>query len=142
MQTSGKTPSRTHHIIIIVLCGVIITGCFLFRADETGLFIFGYRWPLRCFLKETFGLKCALCGISRSLCLAAHGNLKAALSCHPVGPFIFAFVLWQLPYRIWLLKSNYDSADKVISRINLIAAIIILSAIFVNWFVYLGRRII
>jgi hypothetical protein len=142
-------PSKTHHIIILALCIVIIAGCFLFRADDTGLFLFGFKWPFRCFLKETVGLKCALCGISRSLCSAAHGNLKASLGYHPVGPFIFGFILWQLPYRIWALKAkrnlsgnSQDSAGAGLRRFNIIAAIIIVSAIFINWIVYLVRTAI
>jgi hypothetical protein len=142
MQASGKTPSTAHHIVVLVLCVVVIAGCFLFRAERGGLFLFGYKWPFRCFLKETFGLKCALCGISRSLCLTARGDLKAALSYHPVGPFIFAFILWQLPYRIWLLKNLRDSAGARLSRINCVVAVVIVLAVFINWVVYLGRLII
>jgi len=121
---------------------MIIIGCFLFRADETGLFLFGYKWPMRCFLKETVGLKCALCGISRSLCSAADGDLKTALSYHPLGPVIFAFILWQLPYRIFLLKDGHSSAGASLSRINCFAAVVIVLAIFVNWIIYLGGRIL
>jgi hypothetical protein len=141
MPTSEKTPSTTHHIIIIVMCTIILTGCFLFHVDETGLFLFGYKWPMRCFLKETIGLKCALCGISRSLCLTARGDFRTAASCHPLGPVIFAFILWQLPYRIFVLKGRQNSAVTRLSRTNVIVAIIIASGILVSWFVYLGRQV-
>ena len=142
-------PTKAYHIIIFVLCGVVTAGCFLFRADDAGLYLFGYKWPGRCFLEEVVGLKCALCGISRSLCLTAHGNLKEALSYHPVGPFIFGFLLWQLPYRIWILKTRQnlseDSQDSVVAklrRFNNITAVIIISAIFINWFLYVGGLVI
>jgi hypothetical protein len=141
MPTSGKMPSTAHHLIIIIMCTVILAGCFLFRADETGLFLFGYKWPMRCFLKETVGLKCALCGISRSLCLTARGDVRAAARYHPLGPVIFVFILWQLPYRILFLKGLQNSAVTRLSRINIIFAVVIVSAILVNWFIYLGRHI-
>ncbi|MHC4283885.1 MAG: DUF2752 domain-containing protein [Planctomycetota bacterium] len=55
------------------------------QLKEGKLYLFGYKWPHRCPLYEIVGIKCALCGLTRSFCSLAHGNLLASIRFHTLG---------------------------------------------------------
>ncbi len=133
---------KVHHIIILVLCVVILTASLLFRVNEAELYLFGFKWPLRCFLYHTLGIKCALCGLTRSLCSLAHGNFRQAVNFYLLGLPIFALICFQLPYRIYALIIHPQKMSRKIIKINLTLAVTISILIFVNWLVYLGGLIL
>ena len=141
-QITSNKQRAVHHIIILILCVVILTASLLFRLNEAELYLFGFKWPLRCFLYHTVGIKCALCGLTRSVCSLAHGNLQQAIKFHLLGPPIFALICFQLPYRIYALIIHPKRMNRKIMKINSLFAVIILIAIFVNWLVYLGGLIL
>ena len=131
-----------HHIIILFLCAAILTGSLLLQLSEGELYLFGFKWPHRCLLYETFGIKCALCGLSRSFCSLAHGNFRQALRFHTLGPLIFAFTCFQVPYRIYGVIIHPKRMGRKLIKINLSLTVTISILIFVNWFVYLGGLIL
>ena len=97
-------------------------------------------------LYETFGVKCALCGLTRSFCALAHGDFFAGVRFHPLGPAIFAFICLQIPYRIYHISIKHDIRKTKLIRLfgglNSGLAVIVVVAIFINWFVYLGGLIL
>jgi len=130
------------HIIILFLCAAILVGSLLLDLSEGELYLFGFKWPHRCLLYETFGIKCALCGLTRSFCSLAHGNFRQALRFHNLGPPIFAFICFQIPYRIYGVIIQPKRMGRKLIKINLSLAVTISILIFVNWFVYLGGLIL
>ena len=120
----------------------ILIASLLFQVNGTGLYLFGFKWPLNCLLYDTFGIKCALCGLTRSFCSLSHGNFAQALSLHFLGPPIFAFILFQIPYRIWVIIIHPKRMNRKLIKINLALAVTLLIAIFVNWLIYLGGLIL
>ena len=133
---------KVHHIVILVLCVAVLTASLLFQPNESGLHIFRFKWPFRCFLYQTFGVKCALCGLTRSFCSAAHGNLVESLKLHPVGPLIFVFICLQLPYRIYGLSIRPKIMSRKLTKMNSALFAMLLIAIFVNWLFYIGGLIL
>jgi len=131
-----------HHIIILVLCVIILTASLLFRVNEAELHLFGFKSPLYCFLYHTVGIKCALCGLTRSFGSLAHGNFRQAINFHLLGPPIFLLICFQLPYRIYALIIRPKRMNRKLIKTNSIFAVTILIAIFVNWLVYLGGLIL
>jgi hypothetical protein len=135
-----------HHKIILFVCVVILAGALVFRVSDSELYLFGYKWPIRCMLYETFGVKCALCGLTRSFCALAHSDFSAGVRFHPLGPALFAFVCLQVPYRIYRLLVKTDGAKTKLIRLfgglNSGLAVIVVVAIFINWFIYLGGLIL
>lgn len=134
--------AKVHHIIILFLCVAIVTASILLQFDEDGLSLFGLNWPVHCFLHNTFGVKCALCGLTRSFCSLARGNLPASLRFHFLGPLIFAFICLQIPYRIWALSILPAQINTRLTKVNSALALTLTIAVFVNWFIYLGGLIL
>lgn len=138
--------AKVHHKIILFVCVVILAGALILRVSGSELYLFGYKWPIRCMLYETFGVKCALCGLTRSFCALAHGDFSAGVGFHPLGPALFAFVCIQVPYRIYRLLVKTDGAKTKLIRLfgglNSGLAVIVVVAIFINWFIYLGGLIL
>lgn len=134
------------HKIILFVCVVILAGALIFRVSDSELYLFGYKWPIKCMLYETFKVKCALCGLTRSFCALAHGDFFAGVRFHPLGPALFAFVCIQVPYRIYRLLVKTDGAKTKLIRLsgglNSGLAVIVVVAIFINWFIYLGGLIL
>jgi len=126
---------KVHHKVILLLCVVIVAASLVFQACDDGIRLFGVGCPVHCFLYEAVGVKCALCGLSRSFCSLAHGDFHRATAFHYCGPLIFGFVCMQIPYRIF-------AASGKAGRINLFLSAAIAAAIFVNWLIYLGGLIL
>ena len=132
---------KMQHKIILFACIAILVGAALLHISAGDLYLFGYEWPVRCFLYQTLGIKCALCGLTRSFCSLAHGNFRASMKFHYLGPAIFAFICLQVPYRIYLLTIKPGGANRILTRLNACLAVTFAIAIFVNWFIYLGGLI-
>lgn len=131
-----------HHVPILLLCLVIIFASWLVKADENGVHLFGFKWPMRCFLYHTFGIKCALCGLTRSFSSIAHGDFRKSFEFHRVGPAIFAFVALQVPYRIYALGIYPNRVPKMVTRAHVVAAVVLVAATLVSWLVYLGGLVL
>jgi len=137
---SGR--QKVHHTIILLFCVVILIASLLFHVNEAELYLFGFKWPLQCLLYRTFGVKCALCGLTRSFCSFAHGNLPTSLRFHLLGPAIFLFICLQVPYRIWALAVRPRKPNKKILKIGLGIGVLIIVALLLNWLVYLGGLVL
>jgi hypothetical protein len=83
-------------------------------------------------------MKCSLCGLTRSICLFAHGNFLESFKLHAIGPAIFAFIVWQIPYRMWAIYIHPRQVNKKLVMVNSAVFVILLAAVFVNWVIYLG----
>ncbi|MHC4693265.1 MAG: DUF2752 domain-containing protein, partial [Planctomycetota bacterium] len=93
-------------------------------------------------LYETVGIKCALCGLTRSFCSLAHGNWQKSIKFHVLGPIIFAFTCFQIPYRIYGVIIYPRTINRRLIKINLSLTVAISILVLVNWFVYIGGLII
>ena len=129
------------HTIILFLCIAIIAAASIFRIDVLGLYFFGFKWPMHCLLHSVFDVKCAFCGMTHSFIAVAHGDLTAALQYHFLGPVLFGFIVFQIPYRIWALMISPRRVNIKIRKAHNYFAGIILAAILVNWLIYLGERL-
>ncbi len=137
---SGR--QKVHHTIILLFCVVIVIGSMLLGLNDNEAYLFGFKLPLRCFLYDTFGIKCALCGLTRSLRSVSGGDVSQGLKFHVLGPAIFAFICLQIPYRIWALAVRPGKANKKIMKIGLGTGVLITVALLVNWLVYLGGLVL
>jgi hypothetical protein len=131
-----------HHAIILAICVFIIIGAFVLNGDEAGVYFFGFALPMQCPLHQAVGLKCSLCGLTRSVCLFAHGNFSQSFKLHAIGPAIFAFIVWQIPYRMWAIYVHPRQVNRKLVTLNSVWFAVLLAAIFVNWLIYLGGLVL
>ena len=52
--------------------------------------------PVLCPFRRATGLPCPTCGMTRSVSAALHGDLRASITHHPVGPAVLALVAVSL----------------------------------------------
>lgn len=130
-----------NHRVILISCVLILAAAFVFDVDNGGLMLFGYHPPSTCALRNIFGVKCPFCGMTRSVCATAHGQLRSAFRLHPLGPPLFLFVLLQIPYRIYAIAIRPRRTNALPAKAGGILFAALLAAIIVNWLVYLGGLI-
>lgn len=126
------------HTIVLLLCTGALAAALLLRIDGEGLSLFGYPWPMHCRLYETFGVKCALCGMSRSFSSLAHGDIGASLRFHPLGPAVFVLFGLEIVYRIYALATGGGRTGVRPARMHTGLVIVVSAAVLVNWLFYLG----
>jgi hypothetical protein len=72
----------------------------------------------------------------------AHGDFRKSLEFHRLGPAMFAFVVLQIPYRIYALSIHPNKVHKIVAKAHLIAAVVLVAATLVSWLIYLGGFIL
>ena len=141
-EDSASGQQAVYHAVILAGSLAVLAGSFVLRPHAEGLSLFGYRWPFHCWLHETFGLRCALCGMSRSFCSLAHGDIAAALRFHALGPVAFVLFCLEVPYRAYALFRLPKALPNGLKRIHLGAVGLAAAAIGANWLLYLGGLIL
>jgi hypothetical protein len=138
---AGAGELRVCHAVVLSFCVGVLAAAFVLRPHAEGVTLFGCAWPWRCWLHDLFGIRCALCGMSRSFCSLAHGDLQASLAFHPLGPALFALFCLEVPYRIRALLTRPGPREIWLVRIHAGLVVLVCAAIFVRWLSYLGGLI-
>ena len=125
-------------VVILLVCAGVAVLSLLLDARDDGVYLFGLGWPTRCALYETIGVKCAFCGMTRSFCAMAHGDVPTSYAFHRLGPALFGFVLLQLAYRVYALAIRPRRVSRTVGSIGWVAAIVLVIAVFGDWATYLG----
>ena len=133
---------RSYHTAVLVICVLVIVTSYAVEVDDLGFYVFGFKWPLHCLLKHTFGIRCAPCGMTHSFSSVAKGDLSAAVGFHKLGPVLFAFIIFQVPYRIWAVMINPKRMGVGMRKTQMDMTAVILTAVFVNWLIYLSERLL
>ena len=124
------------------MCTAAVVGLHFIDVDQLGLQFFGFKWPLHCALKHTFGIKCALCGITHSFCATARGEMASAFGYHRLGPVLFGFIILEIVYRMWAIIISPKKVGLRMRKMHVGLIAVIIIAIFVNWVIYLGGRLV
>ncbi len=93
--------------VIFALCGVVIAAAAILTPTEAAVAFFGFEIPVSCGWRRATGTDCMGCGMTRSFTFMAHGQLGEAFSLHRAGPFVFALVASQPPYRAFTLARGW-----------------------------------
>ncbi len=133
--------AKVRHIAVLALCMLVVGGALLLRHGGDGLYLFGIKWPASCPLYQNLGIKCALCGLTRSFSSIAKGDFSQAAQFHSLGPAFFVFVCLQIPYRIYALLATHTENRKL-RFAGIYVAVVLAGALLTKWFVYLGGLVI
>lgn len=98
---------REHHWTMLLLSMAVIVCALLLRPQSSDRLAF-IGWPDAplpelCVSRSLFGIECPGCGLTRSFCALARGDLAGSLGFHRVGWLLALAVVLQMPYRIYEL---------------------------------------
>lgn len=128
--------------MILVACLVMVILPRLFTIDQVGVYFLGIKWPMHCLLDSLLGVKCALCGMTRSFSSIAHGQFSQAFEYHLIGPILYTYFLMQIPYRLYAIARYPLKPVWKIRKAHFYVSILMISAIIINWLIYLGGTIL
>ncbi len=121
------------HANVLVSSIIIILVILLWRNDCFHL----PSIPHFCVVQETLNVPCPGCGVTRSVCAVAGGDISSALKFNPAGLFLSIYFLAQIPLRIVALK--FGTCRAYVSRIARIGDKFVISVLFLAWIVRLAQ---
>lgn len=81
-----RRPGAAALVVGALLLLELAAAAMLMTADATGVWFASTRYDAACFLRERLGVPCPTCGMTRSVVLTLHGQLRAAMGLNPAGP--------------------------------------------------------
>jgi hypothetical protein len=138
---AGSAPGeqRVCDAVVLALCLGVLATAFMLRPGPEGLSLFGVPLPFHCWLYGTLGIKCALCGMSRSFCALAHGDIAGSWRFHPLGPVLFGLLCLEIPYRFHALLTHPAPRGRRWARVHAGLVAMVCVALFFHWLFYLGE---
>jgi len=127
--------ARSHGTLLALALGVLVASAVLQVRPprEVVVPLLGWSLPETCLTHRMTGLDCPGCGMTRSFIALAHFDLAAAWRFNAAGVFLFAVVLFQLPFRtlqLWRLRRGLAP----ISGVRLSRALwLIVVAVLAQW---------
>lgn len=105
LVASANLESRVDKVFLVLSIGTLLLASVLQTRGSSKVVVpwIELTLPETCTMRRWAGVECAGCGLTRSFIRTAHGDVIGAWNFHPVGPFFFAFVAAQIPYRGWQL---------------------------------------
>jgi hypothetical protein len=141
VRVAAQGHEAGYHGVVLLICAAALALSAVLTPGGEGSSLFGYPWPWHCWLHETFGVKCALCGLSRSFSCLARGDIAAGLEFHRLGPAVFALFCLEIPYRIYAITVSPRRVDAKLAKLHVAAVSLVAAGVFGNWLLYLGELI-
>lgn len=91
------------HVVTLVASVAVLTLSFIITPSTGFLDLQGITIPELCAWRRFFGIECLGCGLTRSFVFIGHGDWQAAWDMNRIGPFLYALVAFQVPYRAFRL---------------------------------------
>ncbi|MFQ5790743.1 MAG: DUF2752 domain-containing protein [Acidobacteriota bacterium] len=130
-------PGVASHLVVLSACvSILVLALWLEPPgpDATHLRIGGMSLPGLCVLRETTGIPCPGCGLSRSLVSVAHGDWYGGFRQHRLGAVVLAYLCLQVLYRLaWLGLPYLRPAVARTGRVVDGALAPLMGLIFLNW---------
>ena len=124
---------RRNDINILLSNILIICVIVLFRNSLIGILNI---IPHFCLFDKVFHIHCPVCGTTRALCEVAKGNVGQALELNYTSLLVAAFILFQIPLRIFSLL--HKRSVRQVNAISKYSGYVLLIIIVLNWFADLG----
>lgn len=132
-EATGQSAARQRHLLFAALALVVVALALSLnvRGDRVALVgLPGYPLPHLCMSRSVFGVSCPGCGLTRSFVHLAHGDGQAAWRAHRLGWLVAAVVLFQLPYRAWLLAGG---RGRLPPRLVQVFAVAVVALLLAHW---------
>ncbi|MBQ9779766.1 MAG: DUF2752 domain-containing protein [Clostridia bacterium] len=93
MRLDEEQKKRLHKVLLVTG-----GGCLLLLAYALFVNVFGFGLP--CIYKQTLGLDCAGCGLSRAAAALVRLDFRAAFAYNAVWPLYLGYILWAVPTAV------------------------------------------
>ena len=131
----GRGPQGRGELLGLAALTAVLVASVMWRPADDGGFIL-------CAFRRLTGLPCMGCGLTRSFCAIAKGELWRAAEFHPLGPalFVTAVVYWARGLAaVSGLGERVAAFDRAVVRLRLpLAAIVALTVAWIVQLVALG----
>jgi hypothetical protein len=122
-EQTGPAPqfSRILPALIFTAITIVIIISRLYHPDANPAFVL-------CGFKTVLGLPCPGCGLTRSFCALAQGDLWAAFSFNLLGPLLFIFMLtgWAIAaLALAGIRVPWQSSTRLLTELGIIKYTII-----------------
>ena len=96
-------PVGRHLGVLLAAGAVVAVGCLLDVRADGSCRLLGFIPPPMCLSQLLLGVPCPGCGLTRSVACLLQGDLRASLAFHPLGWLAGLVIVFQIPYRLWLI---------------------------------------
>lgn len=132
-----REPVAPHLVILAACASILVLAMLLTPAaphTDVSLRIGGRAVPNLCVMKQTSGLPCPGCGLTRSVVAAANADWAGSLSHHRIGILVLVYLLLQSLTRMaWLSLPSFREKLARYCRVLDLSLIPILILLFINW---------
>jgi len=143
-RVDPRLRNLSYHRIMLGISLAVLTASFLLQLPgntRVELPIVGIQLPSICVWRNSTGVDCPGCGLTRSFICLAHRRPANAWNYNPAGWLLFAVFVGQIPYRgvqLWRLSSGRQEWT---GRMLNWTIWIMVAAIFSQWLIraLLGR---
>ena len=132
-QERGATTAGGHLVVLIVCVGIFLAAALL-TPSKGDLRIGPLTLPSICMLRNTTGVPCPGCGLTRSIVAAVHGDWKGSFAYHRLGPLVVGFLILQLLYRLsWMGLPAFRTQINQVGTLFDWALIPLMALLLINW---------
>lgn len=130
-----REPTAPHLVILAASLSILLSALLLIPAEPGDSLRIGENaLPNICLLRQTSGLPCPGCGLTRSLVSAAHADWARSLTHHRMGLLILGYLILQSLARIaWLGLPRLRERIAVTCRALDVSLVPLLLLLVLNW---------
>ncbi len=130
-----REPTTPHLVILAASLSILLAALFLIPAEPgESLRIGGSTLPNICLLRQTSGLPCPGCGLTRSLVSAVHADWARSLTHHRMGLLVLGYLILQSVARLaWLGLPRLRERTAVGCRALDLSLVPLLLLLVLNW---------
>ena len=122
------------HLVVLIVCGGILLSAALLTPSNEDLKIGPLTLPSICMLKNTTGVPCPGCGLTRSIVAAVDGDWRESFTYHRLGPLVVGFLVLQLLYRLsWMGLPSWRTQLNRVGKLLDWALIPLMVLLLINW---------
>lgn len=138
-----ETPStlaaslRLHWVFLCLSVLVLFLSFVMKTPDEELVFIPFTEVPMPglCAMRETTGVNCPGCGLTRCFISLADGQFERAWDFNPAGYLVFVFVVAQIPYRSMQIRRIRRGRAEWSSPLIVRCLLVVIGALILQWVV-------
>ncbi|MBX2800285.1 MAG: DUF2752 domain-containing protein [Myxococcales bacterium] len=94
----------------------IVLLAMLMSPSAGAVSFFGFDVPVLCGFRRLTGIGCPGCGLTRSFVFLGHGQWAEGFRMNWLGPPLFAFVVVQIPFRLYRMLRTPPPSDAGTAR--------------------------